>query len=253
MAKSNKEEKESVKLMEWAEDNIPVDDKEINFNIAKEAIKQIYDCFHIQFTSELTVLAFYSKVYEAIMKVLLNKRETKSEFVINIADRIEIGYKDSDDEDCEKQGSFVPFIYNIEKGIVDFAADDATENSAELCTQWEATNVKAQVKTLHEIATAAIKLLADVDIPNPNEVIIIPCFTVIHDSLVKYLKNYYDIYYYKQDDIDTYELNVNFANNFNVIVRKDADGNTVLEIGPNVSMKVSTKSDAMGGRNIGEE
>ena len=45
MAKSNKEEKESVRLMEWAEDNIPVDDKEINFNIAKEAIKQIYDCF----------------------------------------------------------------------------------------------------------------------------------------------------------------------------------------------------------------
>ena len=248
MAKKDKEEKESVKLIEWAKDNIPEDDKELNINIAKEAIKQIYECFHIEFTSELTVLGFYSKVYEAIMAELLKKRETKSEFVINIADRVEIGYKDSDDEDCEKQGSFVPFIYNIEKGIMDFEADDITSSTVELCTQWEATNIKSQIKTLHEIAVTAVKLCGDIDIANPNEVIIIPCSTVIHDSLVKYLKNYYDIYYYKQDDIDTYELNVNFANNFNVIVRKDAEGNSVLEIAPNVSMKVLTKPDAMAGR-----
>lgn len=248
MSKKDKEEKESVKLNEWVEDNIPVDDREINYNIAREAIKAIYDNFHIQFTTENTVLAFYSKVYEAIMNYLCKRREKDSEFVINIADRLEIGFKDSDDEDCEKQGSFVPFIYNLDEGKTDFAADDPTEQSIDICTEWEASNVKTQIKTLHEIAKQSIELLNEIDIPNPNEVIIIPCFTIIHESLVKYLKNYFDIYYYKQDDIDTHEMVVNFASNFNVIVRKDAEGLTVLEIAPNVSMKVFTKSDAMAGR-----
>lgn len=247
MSKKDKDEKESVKLREWVADNV-TEDQEICYNAAKEAAKQIYDCFKIEFTTEETILGFYSMVYQAVMATLLKKRETNSSYVINIADRLEIGYRDSEDEDMEKVGSFVPFIYNLENQTTDFGTDDPTAKSIELCTEWETQNVKNQVKTLHEVAVTAIKLLNNIGIPNPDEVIIIPCFTMIHEAVIAYFKHYFEIYYYKEDDVDTYELYINFANNFNVSLRKDADKQTVVEIAPNVSMKVDTKNDALGGR-----
>lgn len=243
MSKADKDEKESVKLNQWIRDNF-VQDQEICKNIAKEAIQQIYDCFRIRFTTDETVLAFYSKVYDAIMDILWDKRSTHSEYAINIADRVEFGYVDNTDEDMEKVGSFVPYIYNLDTPVSDFASDDISAKSIELCTEWATNNVKSQIKTIHDISVRATKLLAEVDIPNPDENIIIPCFVKIHEAMVAYLKHYYDLYHYKEDNPDTYELNVDFCGNFNVVVRKDAENQTVLEIAPNVASKIGTKDDA---------
>ena len=110
----SKADKENVLLKNWYENTV-VEDQEDCINIAGMATKECLRRWNIGIGSDdepEMVLGFYSVVFATIIDELRNKRSDASEFAINIADVVEIGYDDStDDGEQEKQGNFCPYIY----------------------------------------------------------------------------------------------------------------------------------------------
>lgn len=235
----SKAEKENELLKTWYENTVVEDQEDCN-NIAGMATKECLKRWNIGIGSDdepETVLGFYSCVYDTIIDELRSKRGDKNEFAINIADVVQIGYDDSnDDGEQEKQGNFCPYIYDIgHKTDVD---EDPDLDSIERCVRWNSENIKAQKKTLSEIATNAVKNLheqLDIHLGSPEA--IFPVFTTIHEQLVLYMK-------IKQAESGESEVMINFAGNFDVYCRLIEGGDVVIEYSPKPSQKLGIKSDA---------
>ena len=225
-------------IRRWVNDNI-IDDVDDNIKIAQLAIRKLNENFSAGFGSPETVLAFYGVTYESIMEVLKEKREKKSSYNINIAGRFEIGYTDSEEnEDMEKMGSFVPYIFDKNSNKKTNKNIDE-KKSLEACIEWSSQNLKENPDVIKEISTVALKNLKDkVDLHFGHNEIIIPLFVNIHECLISYLK-------LKQIENNEYETYINFASCFDVFIRMNEEKEQTVEYCPTITMKLETKSDAM--------
>lgn len=233
----DKHEIENGLLQTWFNANV-VDDVEECKTIAEMAIRECLKRWNISFGTPETVLAFYSIVYNCIVEELRTKRGEKVEFAIDIANLIQIGYDDNnDDGEQEKSGNFCPFIFELSQQQTSWN-EDPDMSSIERCNQWVSENIKEQKKTINSIATAALKALVDVaDIHLGSSVAIFPLFTTIHEQVVSFMK-------VKQADTGASEVMINFAGNFDIYCRVVEGGETVIEYSPKPSMKLGIKSDA---------
>ena len=225
-------------IQKWAEENLR-DDIEDNNTVAGIAIREISNKFRMVFGSENTVLAFYATVYNSIMEVLLSKREKKSEYDINIADRFVIGYSDAEEnDDAEKMGSFVPHIFDLNSGKKSY--DNAeSKTTLEACVEWSSKNINECRDIISDISSVALKNLKDeIGLNFGHDEIPIPLFVTIHECLVSYMK-------LKQKDSGEYEEFINFASCFDIYCRMNEEKEQMIEYSPTVTMKLMTKSDSI--------
>lgn len=229
----------SNKLVQrWIDENI-VDDVEDNYIIARLASEVIKKKFSSQFKSEELVLAFYGVVFESIMEVLLEKRNEYNSYNINIADRFEVGYTDADEnEDMEKMGSFVPYIYDKKCGKKTYDNVEARP-TIEVCTNWLSQNNIDNIEIIKKISTVAVKNLdREINLQLSHWETVIPFFIMIHESMISYLE-------LKQTESGEYEIFINFASCFDVFVRLNEDKEVTIEYCPTITSKLETKSDAI--------
>ena len=225
-------------VMDWINDNI-IDDVEENYQIALLSIENIGKKFNALFKDPELLLAFYGLTFESIMDVLIDHRKTHSSYCINMCDRFEIGYTDAEqDDDTEKMGSFVPYIYDCNSGKKTY---DNTENqrTIEICVSWLSQNCIEQTDIIKTISTKAQeKLKEKIDFHVPRWEIIIPCFIIIHESMLGYLT-------LKQAESGEYRIMINFAGCYDVFVSLDENKDVVVEYCPTIKAKLDTKSDGI--------
>lgn len=237
---------ENVSLLNWF-DNTVIEDVEDCQTIGAISQAELLRLLNIGFggdegdeDGDKAVLGFYSMVFEAILEKLAEKRADKSEFAINFADIVEIGYDNSEDDgEQEKVGNFCPYMADL-GGTVEMKDGYESKGSVERCTEWMSENFKdKKAKTVDEIATAAMKKLKDrIELHIAEAPIIIPAFCIIHGEIVKYMK-------IKRMNENLSDCMINFAGNFEVYCRLTGDGDDVaIEYSPNPSDKLSIKSDA---------
>ena len=238
MSEEIEESKLAPKLAVWMEDHV-VDDVEENMEIAELCMRALKDQWNVGFKHPETVLGFYGIVYQTIIQRLAQERENRSSYGVRIR-TLEIGYDDAEDDGVmTKPGSFCPYIYEIpESELEDAKLIDMEGTSVERCTEWVSNNLKQQPNLMNEIATQAVKNLADGDIHIAYSVLVFPIFYTIHTEMVQYLK-------LKREESGESEKMINFAGTFDVYARVQENGDTVIEYSPVPSDKIGIKSDAM--------
>ena len=241
-----KEKTKNEKLEMYIKENL-IDDVELNLLIAEVSKKAAFEKFNIDFTCPELVLGFYGVVFNTIMEVLLSKRSDNSEYKINIADVIEIGYTNfGDDDESEKIGGFCPYIYNLDNKKKDYSEVDVMASSIDRCVQWNSKNIREQSGLIKDVATLAVKNLHDeITVPIGNSEIIFPLFVLIHEQMVSTLT-------LTMIDENESEKEFNFISCYDVKVRKEEDGKYTFGYKPNVTMKGSVKSDAINSKNMEE-
>lgn len=231
------------KLDAFLRDNFTDDNREENENAAMLCMEPLVKTFKMDFTDRFTVIAFYTVVFNAINKVILEKRNEFTEYKVNICDRFEIGYTDSKEEDGEKIGSFNPFMVALDNEPKTFVPIGTS--TVERCAQWVTENVVEQKAILTKIAVEAtkdLKELVGLNLPESGDCIFGP-FCLIHDNIIQsYIKDYE--MQYDENDFNTYSLDFNvMASAYNLRIRKSTDNDLVVEFRPNVSMKQAVKND----------
>ena len=250
----NQKSEVNEKLEKWLQDNVTDDpeEREVLMNWARLCERAVRDKLNIGIDHCEAYLAIYCTIFEAILARLEEERNTHSAFAINVADVVEIGYRDADDDgESEKVGNFVPYIFDLNadnfeigkneinslEGSTALTADDLT--SAERCTAWVSAHVQKQKKTLNEIATVALKELSDtVDIDLSSAVTVYPIFAICHQQLREYIKLI-------QSESGKSAASMDVCGNFTVYAHLVDNGEVAVEYKPDPSHKLSTKSDAI--------
>lgn len=248
----NQKEKINKKLERWLNNNVPDDEEErkLILDWASLCERAIREELNIAIKKPEAYLAIYCTIFDAILDKLTKERTNHSQFSINVAGVVEIGYDDSNnDDETEKMGNFAPYIYDIESGKFEIGKKeiDALENSTaitsdelssiEKCTAWVSAHVLKQKKALNDIATVAIKTLAEsVDIHLGNPVVVFPIFAICHQQLREYIK-------ILQQESGKSSEKMDVCGNFTIYAHLVDDGILAVEYKPDPSHKLSTKSD----------
>jgi hypothetical protein len=176
----------------------------------------------------------FAKIYDAFRDKLVSLRSTYSDFEINIANRLAIGYDNSKDEEDEKEGNFLIYINNLPFNRKDEKIEDPAIGSVERAVQWNTENVIEKPKIIREIAIDAMNKLKELDIPIGTEELIIPIFISVYEAMVNYIKIH-------REELDEFEYEVNFMCRFSIGVRKLAEDS--IYIRPNINEKLMLKDD----------
>lgn len=226
------------KVDAWYEENV-IEDHEIIESIGQYAVQHVYNCFRIRFKDYKRPIAVYGIVFDAIREILKGMETTHESFSVNIANRMEIGFTSSFDEDSsdlEKVGNFMIFIKQMSNMATTDNKDETETKSVVLCTEWNAANVSDNVKTLEKISVLAKKKLdEELDMVFDSIEVPLPLFCVIHESIINYLKGL-------KATESKFEILVNMANVYDISIMSMEDGDEI-SIKPKVYDKITFKDD----------
>lgn len=222
----------------WYEENV-IEDHDIIESIGQYAVQHVYNCFRIRFKDYKRPIAVYAIVFEAIREVLKEMENTHESFAINIANRLEVGFTSSFDEDSsdlEKVGNFMIYIKQMPNMATTDNKDDEESRSVVLCTEWNAANINENVKTLEKISVLAKKKLDEnLDMVFDSVEVPLPLFCTIHESIINYMKGL-------KARESKFEIVANMANVYDIYIMSMEDGDEVT-IKPKVYDKITFKDD----------
>lgn len=216
--------------------------------ICKTAGNMLYDRFRINITRPEDPFFHYYKMtamifiytYQAIVNYLMKKREKNASYQINIANRLSIGFTNSDCDEDEKNGNFMIFIRDIPNYVV--KEDDGPKSqshSREYIRNWNQENMIENPQDTMEIATKALKMLNNIKIRIGSAELIFPVFVTIYESALNYMKTI------RREREET-EFEINFCNCFFLKCVEQDDGVDKVIIRPAIEGKMALKSDKIG-------
>ena len=216
--------------------------------VCKTAGNMLYDRFRINITRPEDPFFHYYKMtamifiytYQAIVNYLMEKREKNASYQINIANRLSIGFTNSDCDEDEKNGNFMIFIRDIPNYVV--KEDDGTKSqshSREYIRNWNQENMIENPQDTMEIATKALKMLNNIKIRIGSAELIFPVFVTIYESALNYMKTI------RREREET-EFEINFCNCFFLKCVEQDDGVDKVIIRPAIEGKMALKSDKIG-------
>lgn len=226
---------EKSKTTQWFVDNV-IDDIDELKEIGDLANKMMLDRLSISLTNNMQPIALYGIIFSTICDIVAARENEYSEFAVNIADRLRIGYTTTDSEDDEKNGNFMVFIQHISNPKNE-SLDEEESSSIALCSQWNADNIKVQSELMKEIAIKAKRALGDyINIKIESHEFIIPMFCIIHSAIMNYiaLKR-------ADNNVDEYELNI--AGLYTVGCCMTEEGDVDFYFIPSISLKLKFKND----------
>lgn len=224
-----------TKFMQYFDARV-TDDKEDIIKVGETSAAIFYDRFKITIGSPEMYVTIWSVIFESILDKLVTLERTYSDFQLDIAQRLSVGFTSSDNEDDEKVGNFMVFIDHI--GVKpDDAEYDPTVPSKEKVVQWNMENIIEKPKIMQEISTEAVKKLKDYDIQLGNPEFVFPLFIVFYETLVNYVK-------IRKHEVDEYEYEINSIW-FSIGAREGEDGLDEVYIRPTIASKLALKNDAV--------
>ena len=231
-----------TKSQQWFTDNVSENVKEL-LEIGDLANREIDDKISIGIGDPRTTFAIYSNIFNCICEEIRKyEEEGWTDFDLNIADRLHIGYTTTQCDDDEKAGNFM--VYLQDPGITvsdDTVGDEANTDTIELCTSWNAANVHAQSDILKAISASAKNSLSSImNLKTESNEFILPLFCIIHSSILKYIR-------LKRVELKQDEYELNIAGLYTVGIREIASDTDVEEetyYVPSISLKLFFKDDA---------
>lgn len=237
-----------TKTQLWFDENVSENQKEL-LEIGELANKVLHETISISINNPKTTIAIYAKLFECICDVIIEKESEWSDFRLNVADRLNIGYTTTSNEDDEKMGNFMIYIQDIDHVQSTENLEEDETDTIVLCTQWNAANVKAQSDVIKKVASAGKKVLSEIlNVKTESNEIVIPMFCIIHDQILNYIR-------LKKAESKDAEYEINVAGLYTIGIAdlesedEDEEGNTEKDINeeiyyvPSISLKLRFKSD----------
>lgn len=234
------------KFIAYYDENV-IEDKEEIETICEVARKQLWERFHLKF-GDVTksdpegakmVGSCFAVIFDTILLKLEELERTHSDYQINIADRLVIGYNTSEDDDDEKQGNFMVFLKHLENNKKVEKNFDPSLKPVQRAVEWNSINILAQPDIIREISESAVSLLSsEIEVTIAQPELIMPIFVTVYDALVSFLK-------IRRNEKDEFEYEINFMNCFKIGVRENEDNLSDVYIIPNIESKLRLKSDAL--------
>lgn len=220
----------------WVDENI-FENREELMEIGAIANKILHDKLSCDIPLAETTIAMYCHIFKTILGVVKSKQDGWSDFCLNIADRLKVGYTTSDDDDAEKSGNYMAFIQHVENTQTDDSLDESETKTIDLCTSWCATNIKVQSDIVNEVAAQA---KADIDknlnIKLESLEFIIPFFCIVHAQLVNYIR-------LKRKELEVEEYEIKVEDIYFAKCVETNDGEEVIDFHPCISTKLYFKDD----------
>lgn len=238
------------KYEEYFEDIVVEDEVDMEI-IGSSACRSIEKDFGITFGKSAeggeddwrVPIVVFAKVYESILEELEALRDQYNSFEINFANRFLIGFDNHVNEDDEKEGNFMIYIFNINdanKAIAENANSSEIgeeEDASERCRRWVSENVVDTPETMRKISQKAITKLEKIDLELYRDTLIPPIVSYVYDEMVEYIKQ-------KRINNKEDEEEINFAGCFFIMSRETEDGKGEIIIRPSIESKMALKDDA---------
>lgn len=232
--------------------------------------RSLYDQFTLRVktnNSEILAVSFYATFME-IMRYLQTKENKYKNYTIQIANSINIGYSNNDDENNEKVGNFMPIMEYINvnqplchyeqqesyRRLIDDLKDDKSLSDKDIQDKiektlvsmycdWENANMKTNAEVFSQLKVSAFnKLKSDYHISLRSTEAVFPIFGTFMDNIVYVLKEKYKEAY----GTDVSEVSINVLGLFDAFYSYDEDADQeVIEFAPNIRMKLALKNDSI--------
>ena len=231
---------DSITMSEkWFRENVSENIPEIT-KIMELTNKFLSDHFNMNINKVETTAAMYTKILETICDVIVEKESEYDSFNLNVADRFNIGYTTTDNEDDEKNGNFMVYMTNIENHSNDITIDDEDDkDTITLRTEWNAANIKTQSDIIKEISSKSKATLGDfLNIATQSTEFIMPIFCITHSHILKFIKQQRI-----EKGLKEYELNI--CGMYIIGVQETDDAVEEVYYVPGIPMKLRFKNDQM--------
>lgn len=227
------------------EDN--TSNREDMLRVSELTDRMMRDNFHMNTRKRKASL--YAVMFYAIMTVILDfiksQQSTYSNFTLQIANCVYIGYTNNTNENNEKVGNFMPFMQYIgeDRNIVDVnhTHSDKMDRATKLYLRWMELNTKQNVeyyKTIQE--NAASVLYNDYAVNVHSTEMIIPTFCIFLDNVINVLK----LHWNELEGTDVSEVKMDVLGLFTCYYSFDEEENReIIDFQPNITMKLALKSD----------
>jgi len=197
--------------------------------------------------TEVYAVVFYV-IFMTVLEFIKEKQKKYSNFTIAIANSVNLGYTNNEDDNNEKVGNFMPVMeyIGINRIVVDPSMDVTPEKCAENSIKWKELNIKKNVeyyKAMQE--TAFNRLKKEYKVGLRTSECVFPIFCTFLDHITNVLK----IKYQEAIGTDVSEVSMNVLGLFDVFYSFNEEENLeIIEYQPNILMKLSLKSDTTANR-----
>lgn len=196
--------------------------------------------------TEVYAVVFYA-TFMSILEFLKSKQKVRNNFTIQIANSINIGYCNNDDEENEKVGNFMPIMeyVGVNRNIID-EKPITKDKTAENLILWKDINVKQTADYYKEIQEKTFeKLKTEYRVNMTTSEAIFPLFCIFMDNITNILK----IKFKEAYGTDVSEISINVFSLFDVYYSFNEEDNLeIIEFQPNITMKLALKADDIASR-----
>ena len=212
------------------------EDFDIIQKIADVSTSALYDKFNVKIDDWRLITAAFLKIFETFMQHLVSMEKDHSEFEINLANRLLIGFNNNENDDDEKTGNFMVFMRHLKESPKLDGISDPTISNIERCVQWNTENIIENPELIRKMTVDAVKNLNNIEIQVANNELIMPIFITFYESIITVLK-------LERRDRDSYEIIVNLGW-FMMIAQEGEDGRDNYFIRPDIGSKLFLKNDS---------
>lgn len=245
------EEKKKTFASNWFDTNCVNNKKELRYvcDLTARSVAEQFSMVVRSNNTEVFAVIFYA-TFMSIMEYIKSKQKTYSQFSMQIANSLNIGYTNNDDDENEKVGSYLPFMeyVGINRSIIHQEDDDeyTGNTSATNYIRWRQLNTKKEVEMMKEVQNNAYqKLQSEYHISLRTEEAVIPIFCIFLDNLVSVAKELYK----QADGTGVSEVSINVFGLFEVYYSYDEEAqHEVIEYQPEYAMKLFIKDDSLAAR-----
>lgn len=188
---------------------------------------------------KMTAMVFV-ETYRAIIDQLLERRKTNATYTINIANRLAVGFTNSDNDEDEKNGNFMVFVRDIPHySVKDDDEIKLDSHSKEYIRNWNQENMINNPEDCMAIANRALNYLKDIKIYLGSSELVFPIFITIYETLIEYMKTF------RREKEKTF-VKINFCSCMWIRCDEQDDGIDKIAIIPAIEDKLNLKSDKEG-------
>ena len=243
-----KEVKKETFVTRWFNDYVVdnKDDIKIICDLTSRSVEEQFKIYLKSGNTEVYAVVFYA-TFMTILDFIKQQQKVRNNFTIEIANSINIGYTNNDNEDNEKVGNFMPLMeyISINRNIINDStmSEDVTATN---CLKWKELNIKKTVEYYKEIQEKAYeKLRTEYKTSLRTSEAVIPIFCIFMDNVTNVLKHKFK----EAEGTDVSEVSMNVLGLFDVYYSFDVEsGKECIEFEPNIAMKLALKNDDIASR-----
>lgn len=230
----------------WFEDNCK-NDKDTILTICNLTARSAEEQFMMHSrtnNNEIFACIFFATLMNTI-DYIKKKQKSWKNFTLQIANSVNIGYCNNDDDDNEKMGNFQPILEHIgiNRKLIN-KSDSSTDATKQNFCLWKELNTKRSVEYYKEIQEQTYEsLVSDFAITLPTSEAVFPLFCIFMDHIVSVAK----LQYQENEDVKAVsEIHFNVLGLFDIYYSYDDENDKEhIELDPGVSIKLRFKNDAI--------